>query len=286
MNSIVLLLAAAMLINSPAYSQESRCVYLKNAKFGEYLYSTADQPVDSSSHRVFTWRGKSDGPASDWGKTWGSRHEYQGVWFIEKKDSCLECYTIKSAYYGDNAQPLYAVSLADPTFRDPSRRPVYTYRGRNSLAANKNGDSWKLETVPGYSDRVRIKYTNAEMKFDEYFYAVTDDLAFDQNRRNVYTWSSKQEANLDSWGGVADWIMENAVCPTSSPRIPTITPAPPTTTTAPIATASPSKATSRITTRPLRNRGGLWGTGLFGGGSWGVGPWGAGPWFPGPWGPI
>lgn len=270
MDSIILLLSAILLITNAIYAQESRCVYLKNAKYGEYLYSTTDQPVDSNSHRVFTWRKKSDGPASSWGKTWGSRYQYQGMWMIEKTNSCLECYTIKSVYFGDNGQPLYAVSSMDPTYKDSSRRPVYTYRGRSSLAANKNGDSWKIETVSGYSDRVRIKYTNDEKQVDEYFYAVADDLAFDNERRNVFTWSSNQDTNINSWGGVADWIMENTACPTSSSNVLTITPVPSTT----LAPFTEPEA-------PIQ-KGGLWGTGLFGGGSWGIGPWGAGPWMPVP----
>lgn len=230
MNSITLLVVAVILIvlnccsfsSSAVLTKESRqeapkCVYLKNANFGEYLYTAStNYAIPFYGNRVFTWRRKEDGPGKDWAITQGKHFEYQAVWVIERvnKNSCHNCYTIKSAYYENNAELLYAVSSADHVFElARPRRPVYTYRESGPFPSTKGQHIWKIEGVPDYPDRIRIKDKNNEKLIDEYLYAADDDRSHDHDRRNVYTWSSKDDSDIDTWKGVGDWIMEKAVCP-------------------------------------------------------------------------
>lgn len=233
MNSVThLLLITALLIifnccsfstAAPSLSLESllkvsngvKCVYLKNVEYDEYLYAAWPNAAYDSKHDVFTWRKKSDGPASNWGNAWGIKNKDQGKWLLVKEDSaCDNCYAIRSVYYKEpQAQPLYSASSQDPDFKKSSpRRPVYTYKGGNADFPKSQGRHiWQLEKISGYPDRVRIKSKNvrrSDEPIEEYLYAAADEHAYNVDRRRVFTWSSKTEE--DKLGKKGDWIMEDA----------------------------------------------------------------------------
>lgn len=207
---IVILRCCLVKSAAVAYTPPSaaHCVYLKNAAFDEFLYkdSSPDTTVGNYANRVFTWRRKSDGHARDW------KEIYQGIWLLEKKSTgCGSCFSIKSAYY-KSAQPLYSAAATDPTFKNEERRPVYAFIDKGAFPAFRGEDIWEVELIPGKKNQVRIS-THTNKNIAEYLYASDDNNAFDYTRRNVYTWSSKKDSNIDTWKGVGDWIMEDTVCP-------------------------------------------------------------------------
>lgn len=192
----------------------SKCVYLKNVEFDEYLYAAqTSYAFDESNNRVFTWKKKSDGHPSNWGNVWGIANKDQGKWLLVKENfACENCYAIRSVYYKEHqAQPLYSTSSQDPEFKKLSpRRPVYTYSVKADFPRSQGRHIWQLVNVPGYPDRVWIKSKNirSDEPMEEYLYAAIESYAYDKDRRNVFTWSSTTEA--DKWGKTGDWIMEDA----------------------------------------------------------------------------
>lgn len=201
-------------------STPGKCVYLKNARFDEYLYSgSPDQAFDEDSDRVFTWIPKKDGPASEWGNTFGKYYEYQAMWLLNQDSTiCPDCYEIKSLYYKDKLQTLYSEWFNPVTASNPPLfNPVYTYRGKRAIPPNFGRYIWVLEKVADPNQNVvRIKIFNrpSDDNKDEYLYASADHQTFDTERRNVYTGIAKISFSDTSSGGIADWIMENAECPT------------------------------------------------------------------------
>ena len=151
----------------------------KNIHFGEYLHTAPnDVAADPRGKRIFTWMGKADGPASNWGKTLGEKFEYQGIWHLSKTNAtCDGCYAIKSAYSRDSAsEKLY---------------------------------NTKIETVPGFPDRQRLKIEiNGQYRFG---YASFDSNG--ENRRYVYVWGPDEEKKIDTLGGLRDWSIEKVDCP-------------------------------------------------------------------------
>ena len=65
---------------------------------------------------------------------------------------------------------------------------------------------WHIEKVCGSDSRIRIK--NA--KSGEYLYAAADDLARDDERRRVFTWTNMStipDSDPGYWEKTADWIV-------------------------------------------------------------------------------
>lgn len=189
-------------------SSVSQCVYLKNSHFDEYLYkdTSPGRTVDTYANRVFTWRRKTDGHPRDW------KDIYQGIWLLENKSTaCPGCFSIKAAYY-KSAQPLFSVASTDPTFKDDKRRPVYAFIDKGAFPAFRGEDIWEVEKIPGKANHVRISTHNNKNTI-EYLYAGDENNVYDNSRRNVYTWSSKTDTNIETWKGVGDWIVEDTECP-------------------------------------------------------------------------
>lgn len=199
---------------TPHPAANKKCYYLKNVHYGEYLYNgSPDQAFDAESNRVFTWRRKSDGPASNWGSSWGNHYRYQGMWLVEKKTTvCSNCYEIKSLYYKNHSQPLYS-EWFNPV-RAQSRPPfnaVYTYRRPGSVPKYLGRHIWVLEKLP---NGVRIKNFNlpSDENKENYLYASSNKQAYDKDRRNVFTGTLNKSSNNNK-KQLADWVMESAVCP-------------------------------------------------------------------------
>lgn len=192
-----------------------RCFYIKNVYTKEYLYTNADRKIKNafkaSKVPVFTWRRLSDGPASEWSRTFGESHRYQGVWLFEDK-GCQNCYTIKSVYF-DNPESLYAVASADSEFQKKRpNRPVYAYNVDHAFPEEEGENTWKIENVPnGRVGQIRIYSKHIGSATGEPFFASSDDEAFDKDRRNVFTWSSKEDSIAFLQQG--EWFLEKATCP-------------------------------------------------------------------------
>lgn len=218
-------LSSAAALSRVSRQAPKKCVYLKNAHYGEYLHTALTNgpiplcaQIPSSNlygNRIFTWRRKENISWKDWERTRGQVFENQAVWIFQRiSNSCPNCFTIKSAFYEYNSEPLYAVSSLDHAFElARPRRPVYTYRGLESFPSERGQNTWEIEIVPNFSNRIRIKVKNIGDIGDEYLYAAEDDRAHDQERRNVFTWSSSDNSNINTWNGVGDWIVESASCP-------------------------------------------------------------------------
>lgn len=222
MGSVQFLLATALLVVLSNYNSfttavtlapVSKCVYLKNLFYDEYLYTSTDNAVDPSTNHVFTWRRKTDGSAKEWKKSWGKEYKFQGVWLFEKKVSaCLECYTIKSAFYKD-AGPLYSISNAERDAKKSPARWVYTFRGREAFPAQRGEDIWEVVVIPGFIGSVRIRNKNFGETESEYLYAGYDEQAYDADRRNVYTLSAKANSTNNNWNEATVWVMTDSKCP-------------------------------------------------------------------------
>jgi hypothetical protein len=68
--------------------------------------------------------------------------------------------------------------------------------------------NWALEKVYGTDDHIRIK----NQATGEYLYAETDDLAYDTERRRVFTWtdtSTTPTSNPSFWENKADWEVDD-----------------------------------------------------------------------------
>lgn len=212
LNCCSLTAAQASARNGPLHG---RCFFIKNVYTKEYLYTNADRKI-SSVHKdskvpVFTWRKLTDGPASEWSSTFGEKHRYQGVWLFETK-GCTDCYTIKTVYF-DNPESLYSVASADPEFqkRRPNR-PVYAYHVDHAFPEEEGEEIWKIENVPnGRVGQIRIYSKHIGSATGEPFFASSDDEAFDKDRRNVFTWSSKDDSIAFDQRG--EWFLEKATCP-------------------------------------------------------------------------
>lgn len=89
---------------------------------------------------------------------------------------------------------------------------IHIVQEKLGLPAQKGIDIWEVENVPGFLGHIRIKNLYDGVLWGKYLYAVVDSLAFDQDRISVYTWSTNEDSNIDTWGGAGDWIMEDALC--------------------------------------------------------------------------
>lgn len=219
MRSITFLLAAVLLAllnicsftsaESPTYLGRKECVTIKNAFFKEYLYPQTIRRGVGSRLQLFTWRKKADGPPSNW--KGGVEGHNQGIWYLTRENTkeCENCFKIKSVYVKDDIQTLYTVASTDPKFRSSRpRRPSFVYRGKY-FPKNEGQYMWTIDTIPG-GNHVMIQ-SKIERDIGEILYAVGDDEAIDNERRFVFTWSSKEDSEALTEQG--EWIIEKVKCP-------------------------------------------------------------------------
>ena len=85
---------------------------------------------------------------------------------------------------------------ASENFSDPERRKVVAWTGNTPVARSLNEQEWYL-ILEG------DKYIIKNAAHAEYLYAAADDLAFDENKRSVFTWK-----DFDSLGPEGRWKIE------------------------------------------------------------------------------
>lgn len=81
-------------------------------------------------------------------------------------------------------ESLYATACACVENYNKERRHVFTW------IPGGCGDecNWKIETI---HTNCGYKFKLKNLNLDEYFYAATDDLKYDKERRNVFSWIPK-----------------------------------------------------------------------------------------------
>lgn len=175
---------------------EKLVVRLKNARDHEYLYPSGDNLAqDTSRRRVFTWRNKDDqlGTWAEW--------LISGVW----KDGIFRVRFSALRYPGE-----YMYPSADEYSYDKERRRVFTWRQISNPEdvhtwADGTAD-WLLDTYRVDTDRNPHRYAIFNLKRKEYLYATSDQKAFDDSRRRVFTWGGAED---DAWKGLKNqWDIE------------------------------------------------------------------------------
>lgn len=107
----------------------------------------------------------------------------------------LEPTGVKDRYMITNkSSRLHLVASED--LRDPERRKVVVWTGNTPVARSLNEQEWYLILEDD-------KYIIKNAAHAEYLYAAADDLAFDENKRSVFTWK-----DFDSLGPEGRWKIE------------------------------------------------------------------------------
>uniref|UniRef100_A0A336L7I1 CSON001460 protein n=1 Tax=Culicoides sonorensis TaxID=179676 RepID=A0A336L7I1_CULSO len=137
--------------------------YVKNRRYGEFLYAS-DKYYDSSRRRVFTWESTSGHPCHQY----KDRPEIDGL--------------------------------------DPEVRRKFKQREEEDRYELKHPCLWEFDQVEGQNNTFKMyaSFTTSDFQdVREYFYAGADDLKFDRQRRQPFTWT---QGACD--GPACEWLIE------------------------------------------------------------------------------
>lgn len=142
-------------------------VYIRSSAYKyEYLYAS-DFEYDNVHRRVFTWR-----PGSVTSKS---------MWKFSTKDGG-RTFQIKNLEYD-------AFLMSSDVQHDENRRFVFTRK----IDEATDNFGWYIESLKDEKIRLMNKKTK------EYFYTAIDKYAYDDERRNVFTWIPKNDKSDESF---------------------------------------------------------------------------------------
>ena len=183
----------------------AQCAYLKNVQFDEYLYPMADPLETEELHQIATRR-----------RSPQSSTNGKSSWLIEP-DQTPGFVTIRNVELKQ-----YLTTVGNRT-RDPQRRNVFTSTERSPAAL------WTilpiapcrcLQATLALACRLSRpavgQFHIISQLHGEYLYAAADDLAIDEDNRNIFTWIDEEREPAAYWNpyefNKPVWIIEKTKC--------------------------------------------------------------------------
>ena len=173
---------------------ETLLVTLRNAQQGERLYAESSEYAKDAQHRsVFTCRDKEEsGTKFQW--------KLSGVY-------TNGMFRVRLASTQQDGEKLFAPT-EDAYMMDSQRRFVYTASG-DSSALPDEAFHWLLEADSAINQSpISNRYTLVNALSGEVLYSPDDDMAKDNWRRNVFTWTGHR-ADLEKNKSLWDIEIEN-----------------------------------------------------------------------------